>query len=58
MIELRTAHTADLSARDRNAARALLAEVFDDLTDADWEHVLGGVHALMWEEGKLAGHAS
>jgi aminoglycoside 2'-N-acetyltransferase I len=32
--------------------------VFDDMTDADWEHALGGVHAILWEDGELIGHAS
>ena len=28
------------------------------MTDHDWEHALGGVHALVWEGGELVGHAS
>jgi aminoglycoside 2'-N-acetyltransferase I len=57
--ELRTAHTADLDAATLQAARHLLNEAFDgDLTDHDWEHALGGVHALVWEDGELVGHAS
>jgi aminoglycoside 2'-N-acetyltransferase I len=36
----------------------LLFEVFDDMTDADWEHCLGGVHALAWDDGELVGHAA
>ena len=58
MTELRTAHTAELDAATLDAARALLYEVFDDMTDQDWEHALGGVHALLWEDGELIGHAS
>jgi aminoglycoside 2'-N-acetyltransferase I len=58
MGELRVAHTADLDARVLGAARALLYEVFDDMTEEDWEHALGGVHALVWEGGELVGHAS
>jgi len=58
VAELRTAHTADLDAATLTAARALLYDVFDDMTDQDWEHALGGVHALVWEEGELIGHAS
>jgi aminoglycoside 2'-N-acetyltransferase I len=58
MAELRTAHTADLDAATRKAARALLDDVFDDMTDGDWEHALGGVHALVWEGAELIGHAS
>ncbi len=58
MTELRIAHTADLDTATRKAARALLDDVFDDMTDDDWEHALGGVHALVWEGAELIGHAS
>ena len=58
MAELRTAHTADLDIATRKAARALLDNVFDDMADDDWEHALGGVHALVWEGAELIGHAS
>jgi aminoglycoside 2'-N-acetyltransferase I len=53
------AHTADLDPAALTSARALLDEVFGaDMTDHDWDHALGGVHALVWEEGALIGHAS
>ena len=56
---VRTAHTAELDAATLVAARALLDEVFaGELTDADWEHGLGGVHALAYEGEELVGHAS
>jgi aminoglycoside 2'-N-acetyltransferase I len=59
MSEVHTAHTADLDAAALTAARALLDAVFgDELTDDDWEHALGGMHALLWEEDELIGHAS
>ncbi len=59
MAELRTAHTADLDPADLKAARALLDEVFDgEVTEADWEHALGGVHALVWDGPTLIGHGS
>jgi aminoglycoside 2'-N-acetyltransferase I len=59
MTETRAAHTADLDIATLKAARALLDEVFEgDLTDHDWEHALGGVHALVWEGAELIGHAS
>ena len=58
MAEVHTAHTADLSDASRSAARALLDDIFEDMTDHDWEHALGGVHALIWEEAELVGHAS
>jgi aminoglycoside 2'-N-acetyltransferase I len=58
-VVLRTAHTADLDPETLSAAHALLVAVFEgDLTDHDWEHGLGGVHALVWEEDELIGHAS
>jgi aminoglycoside 2'-N-acetyltransferase I len=42
-----------------SAARALLDEVFaGEMSDDDWEHALGGVHALAWEDNELVGHAS
>ena len=56
--ELRVAHTADLGAATRHAARALLDDVFDDMTDEDWDHALGGMHAMLWEGPELIGHAS
>jgi aminoglycoside 2'-N-acetyltransferase I len=59
MTEVRTAHTADLGAATRSAARALLDDVFaGEMTDHDWEHSLGGMHALVWEGAELVGHAS
>ena len=59
MSELRTGHTADLDADVLRAARMLLEDVFgDEWEDHDWEHALGGVHALIWEGDTLVGHAS
>lgn len=59
MIEIRTAHTADLDAVVLTGVRALLDDVFEgDFSDHDWEHSLGGVHALVWEADELVGHAS
>ncbi len=59
MAELVVAHTGQLDAGALRAARDLLAEVFEgELTDHDWEHALGGLHALVWEGTELVGHAS
>src|SRR5919206_1915469 len=59
MAEVRTVHTADLDRATLAAARALLYEVFaGDMEDQDWEHALGGVHALAFDDGELVGHAS
>ncbi|MBV9278534.1 MAG: GNAT family N-acetyltransferase [Chloroflexi bacterium] len=58
MSRVRVAHTAHLSRAELEAARALLDEVFDDMTDDDWDHALGGLHALLWEGDALIAHAS
>lgn len=56
--EVRIAHTSDLDAATLKAVRALLYDVFDDMTAEDWEHALGGLHALVREDGEVIGHAS
>ncbi|MFD8379253.1 GNAT family N-acetyltransferase [Streptomyces sp. NPDC059679] len=58
MADIRTAHTCDLDPATLKVARALLDDVFGDMTDHDWDHALGGIHALAWEDGELIGHAS
>ena len=63
MNGIQLAHTADLPAATLAAARALLDEAFagsedGEMTDEDWEHGLGGTHALAWADGALVGHAS
>ena len=58
MPPVRTAHTADLDAATVTAARALLYEVFDVVSEHDWEHCLGGVHALVFDGDALVAHAA
>lgn len=59
MIEVRTAHTHELDAATLRETRVLLDDTFDgDFSDQDWEHALGGVHALVLAEGELIGHGS
>jgi aminoglycoside 2'-N-acetyltransferase I len=58
-MTVRTAHTADLDAGTLRAAHAMLDEVFEgELDEHDWEHALGGIHALAHEGDELVGHAS
>lgn len=58
-IHVHVAHTADVSASTLREAHALLRQVFgEEMSDEDWEHVLGGMHAFTWAEGQLVGHAS
>lgn len=57
MPEVRTAHTAWLSEDELGAIRALLDGAFDgDFSDDDFEHGLGGIHALVWDGSTLLGH--
>lgn len=59
MAELRIAHTADLSREDLRRIRTLLDEAFEgDIDDDDYEHALGGVHALVREGPQLIAHGS
>lgn len=58
-VSTETAHTADLDTITLGRARDLLDDAFmGEMTDADWEHSLGGMHALVWDETELVGHAS
>lgn len=59
MTDVRVAHTADLSPADLTAVRALLDAAFEgDFSDEDWDHTLGGVHALVWSGDVLVAHAA
>ena len=58
MLELRTAHTADLSDGCAAAIRELLDGAFGKVSEDTYQNVLGGVHALLVEDGALIGHAS
>ncbi|OIJ95255.1 GNAT family N-acetyltransferase [Streptomyces colonosanans] len=56
---LRTAHTAELRPDELRAVRGLLYDAFDaDFGDDDWDHALGGVHALAYDARGLAGHGA
>ncbi|MET7442629.1 MULTISPECIES: GNAT family N-acetyltransferase [unclassified Streptomyces] len=56
---LRTAHTAELAPAELRAVRALLEDAFEgDFGDEDWDHGLGGMHALVHDERGLAAHGS
>ena len=57
---IRVAHTSELEPALLDELRAMLIEVFEgDFEDADWEHALGGIHAIAYDDGgELVGHAS
>jgi aminoglycoside 2'-N-acetyltransferase I len=55
----RLIHTADLDSETRQSAYELLVEAFDgDFTDDDWDHTLGGMHAVVYNRGTLIAHAA
>ena len=58
MNRSRIAHTADLDSAELAAIRGLLCEGIDDMTEPDYEHCLGGLHATVDVDGELVGHAS
>jgi aminoglycoside 2'-N-acetyltransferase I len=59
MAEIRVAHTAELDAALLAAVRQLLEDAFaGDFSEHDWQHALGGVHALAYADGSLVGHGS
>jgi len=56
---VQTAHTSALDPATLAAAHALLVDVFEgELEATDWEHCLGGLHALAYEGDELVGHAA
>ena len=58
-VEVVVAHTGQLEPAVLTAARELLDRAFDgELTPADWQHCLGGLHALAYEGGRLVAHAA
>ncbi len=55
----RLVHTADLDGDTREGARRMVMEAFaGELSDTDWEHALGGMHALICHHGALVAHAA
>lgn len=60
VTKLSTAHTADLTRAELRAVRALLDDAFGGgFSDDDWDHTVGGVHALVRDSaGDLVAHGS
>jgi len=55
----RLIHTADLDGETLHSAHQLLVDVVDDdFSEDDWEHTLGGMHALICDHGALIAHAA
>lgn len=60
VIEVQVVHTSALSSAELGELRALLDRAFADggYSDIDFEHALGGMHALARDGGELVGHAA
>jgi aminoglycoside 2'-N-acetyltransferase I len=59
MTSVAVAHTAQLPPATLAAARELMDEAFaGDFGDADWEHALGGLHAVVHDGYRLVAHGS
>ena len=55
----RLVHTADLETEARQRAYDMVADAFaGEFTDADWDHALGGMHALIWHHGAIIAHGA
>jgi len=55
----RLVHTADLDSETRQRVCQMVTDAFaGDFTDNDWEHALGGMHALIWQHGAIIAHAA
>ena len=59
VIDVQTAHTSSLDPSTLEEVRALVHQAFDGhFDDDDWDHCLGGVHAVVWEDDQLVAHGS
>lgn len=58
MIEVRELATAELTEAQLSSVRALMAAAFDDFTEDDMAHGLGGRHFLLESEKRVVAHAS
>lgn len=55
----RLVHTADLDGDARQRVYQMVTEAFaGDFTETDWEHTLGGMHALICRHGAMIAHAA
>jgi aminoglycoside 2'-N-acetyltransferase I len=55
----RLVHTADLDSETRQDVCQMVTTAFGgDFTENDWEHALGGMHALIWRHGAIIAHAA
>ena len=58
MHDVRLLSTAEVSAAVLAASRRLMDAAFDDFTDHDWAHALGGWHAVIGAGDAVVAHAA
>lgn len=59
MVAIVLHHTAHLPRPVLASVRTLVEAAFEGrFTDHDWDHALGGLHALAWDGDDLVGHGS
>jgi aminoglycoside 2'-N-acetyltransferase I len=59
VLTARLVHTADLDSDTRQRIHQMVTEAFaGHFTENDWEHALGGMHALIWQHGAIIAHAA
>lgn len=51
-------HTAEMTPEELAAVRALMDSAFGEFTDHDWDHALGGQHALVVDDGRVVAHGA
>lgn len=55
----RLIHTSDLDPETREDAKRMVIDAFEgEFTEVDWEHSLGGMHAMIFDHGALIAHAA
>jgi aminoglycoside 2'-N-acetyltransferase I len=55
----RLVHTADLDSETLQRTCQMVTDAFaGDFAETDWEHALGGMHALIWHHGAIIAHAA
>lgn len=55
----RLVHTADLDGDTRHSAHQMVVDAYaGEFTGTDWDHALGGMHALIWSRGAIVAHGA
>lgn len=55
----RLIHTSDIDPETREDAKRMVIDAFEgEFTEVDWEHSLGGMHAMIFHHGAMIAHAA